>query len=76
MAQIDDLDAALAKTTTDTQKLITDVQAQVKALQDALGAAGTPVDLTAAIAAANNLDALVTAADAATQPAPPAPPAA
>lgn len=73
MAQIDDLSAALAKTTTDTQKLITDVQAQVKALQDALGAAGTPADLTAAIAAANNLDALVTAADAATQPAPPAP---
>lgn len=70
MAQIDDLTAALAKATTDTQTLISDVAAQVAALQAALGAAGTPVDLTAAIAAANNLDALVTAADASTHPAP------
>lgn len=71
MAQIDDLTAALTKATTDTQKLIADVAAQVAALQAALGAAGTPVDLTAAIAAANNLDALVTAADVSTQPPPP-----
>lgn len=70
MAQIDDLTEALAKATTDTQTLISDVAAQVAALQAALGAAGTPVDLTAAIAAANNLDALVTAADASTHPAP------
>jgi hypothetical protein len=68
MAQIDDLTAALAQATTDTQKLIADVATQVAALQAALGAAGTPVDLTAAIAAANNIDALVTAADSATQP--------
>lgn len=72
MTQLTDLTDALSKATDDTQKLISDVAAQVAALQAALGAAGTPVDLTAAIAAANNLDALVTAADASTQP-PPAP---
>jgi hypothetical protein len=76
MAQIDDLTTALATATADTQKLITDVAAQVAALQAALGQAGQPVDLTAAIAAANNIDALVTAADAATQPPPVASPSA
>ena len=69
---LDDLNAAVAKATADTQKLVSDVAAQVAALQAALAAAGGP-DLTAVTASVNALDAIVTAADAATQPAPSAP---
>lgn len=73
MAQIDDLAAALATATTDTQTLIADVAAEVAALKAALGTAGQPVDLTAAIASANALDAMVKAADPGPQPAPATP---
>jgi len=67
MTQLDDLTAALATATTDTQKLITDVGAKVADLQAQLAAAiaaNPGVDLTAAIASANAIDALVKAADA------------
>jgi hypothetical protein len=66
MAQIDDLTAALATATTDTQKLITDVGTKIAALTAQLAAAQAAnpgVDLTAAIASANAIDALVKAAD-------------
>lgn len=72
MAQIDDLTAALATATADTQKFIGDVAAQVAALQAQLGQTGAPVDLTAAIASVQALDALVTAADSTTGTAAPA----
>ena len=69
MTQLDDLNAAQAAATAATQKLITDVatevanlNAQIAALQ-AQVAAGTPVDLTGAIASANALTALVKGAD-------------
>jgi hypothetical protein len=66
VTQLDDLTAALATATADTQKLITDVAAKVTALQAQLAAATAAnpgVDLTAAIASANAIDALVKAAD-------------
>jgi hypothetical protein len=65
MAQIDDLNAALAKATTDTQTLISGVAAEVASLQAQLAAlqsANPAVDLTAAIASVNNIDSLVSAA--------------
>jgi hypothetical protein len=66
LTQLDDLNAALATATTDTQKLITDVGTKVAALTAQLAAAqaaNPSVDLTAAIASANAIDALVKAAD-------------
>ena len=66
MAQIDDLTAALATATTDTQKFIADVATEVAALQAqiaALQAAGSNIDLTGVIASVNALDALVKGAD-------------
>jgi hypothetical protein len=66
MTQLDDLNAALATATTDTQKLITDLGAKITTLTTELAAAqaaNPAVDLTAAIASANALDAIVKAAD-------------
>jgi hypothetical protein len=66
MTQLDDLTAALAAANADTQKLITDLGVKITALQTQLAAAAVAapsVDLTAAIASANALDAIVKAAD-------------
>jgi hypothetical protein len=66
MTQLDDLNAALATATIDTQKLITDLGAKITTLTTELAAAqaaNPAVDLTAAIASANALDAIVKAAD-------------
>lgn len=72
MAQIDDLSAALAKATTDTQKFIADVASQVQSLKDQIatlqGQVGQTVDLSGMIDTANALDKLSTDADAAIAP--------